>query len=121
MDENTDFSKAFEQLQQMLSSDEGQSQIQDILGMLTQSSDANPTPAPEPVSSDMGLDLNSIAKISGIIQALNSQNSNANTAFLNSLKPFLKESRRQKLDQATKILKFASVFKVIKENNEGGV
>ena len=47
MDDNNDFSKAFEQLQQMLSDSEGQSQIQNILGMLTSGDISTPAVHPQ--------------------------------------------------------------------------
>ena len=121
MDDNNDFSKAFEQLQQMLSDSEGQSQIQNILGMLTAGDSSTPAVQPQSPLETQGIDLNMIAKISGIMQAMNNPENNAKSAFLESLKPFLKESRRKKLDQATKIIKLASVFRALKENGEGGV
>lgn len=120
MDENIDFSKAFEQLQEMLSTDDGQSQIQNILEKFTAGSDkpgnaVSPSPAPTD-----SIDFNMISKLSGIMQAMSAPDNSAGTAFLNTLKPFLRDSRRKKLEQATKILKLATVFKVLKESNKGG-
>ncbi len=131
MDETPDFSKAFETLQQMLSSDEGQSQIQNVINMFTgnQETDSNPDLHSSPdslISQNLfgngdGIDLETIVKIQNIIQAMNSQKNNPKTAFLHALKPFLKKDRQAKLDQAAQIMSIASVLKTFKNNDKGGV
>ncbi len=129
MGENFDFSKAIEKVQEMLSDEQGQSQIENLLGMFaTNQEDSNNLDLPKDSSSalqnlpgsDSGLDFNTIMKIQKIIGAMNNQSGNAKTAFLNSLKPFFSQERREKLDQATKILKITAVLKALKDS-EGGV
>ena len=129
MGENFDFSKAIEKVQEMLSDEQGQSQIENLLGMFAANQESSETPdLPKdnslslqnlPSSGD-GLDFNTIMKIQKIIQAMNNQSDNTKTTFLNSLKPFFSKERREKLDQATKILKITAVLKALK-NSEGGV
>lgn len=122
MAESPDLSNAIEQLQQMLSSDDGQSQIQNILEMFTSgNSDGGEETASAPTSGTEGLDLDAVMKISSVMQAMNSEDDNPKTAFLQALKPFLKERRRTKLEQASKLIKIASVLKVFRQNNNGGV
>lgn len=132
MEETPDFSKAFETLQQMLSSGEGQSQIQNILSMFSGNQENNASPDPDsssgslipaqnPSGSDDGIDFDTILKIQGIIQAMNSQKNNPKTAFLHALKPFLKKDRQAKLDQAAQIMSIAAVLKAFKNNDKGGV
>ncbi len=127
MSDEIDLSGAVEKLQQMLSSEEGESQIQNILGALTggggenteNSQNQNPVNFnPSDLFSGMS-DIETIMKVKNIMSALGNQKEDANTAFLNSLKPFLKKERRQKLDQATKIMSAAKVFKLFKDS--GGV
>lgn len=117
MAENIDFTNAIEQLQQMLSSDDGQSQIQNILNSFTSEKDES-TPSHTPRND--GIDMDTVMKISGIMQAMNNTHDNPKTAFLNSLKPFLKESRQAKLEQATRLIKIASVLKSFNQSNPGG-
>ena len=62
MAESPDLSSAIEQLQQMLSSDDGQSQIQNILDMFTNTNDNSAETAAPPNTGD-GLDIDTIMKI----------------------------------------------------------
>ncbi len=131
MDETPDFSKAFETLQQMLSSDEGQSQIQNVINMFTGNQEPDSSPDPHSSSGSLipqnlfgdggGIDFETIVKIQNLIQAMNSQKNNPKTAFLHALKPFLKKDRQAKLDQAAQIMSIASVLKTFKNNDKGGV
>ncbi len=131
MEETPDFSKAFETLQQMLSSDQGQSQIQNVINMFTGSQDTGSDADPNATSDGLipqnlfgngeGIDFETIFKIQNIIQAMNSQKDNPKTAFLHALKPFLKKDRQAKLDQAAQIMSIAAVLKAFKNNDKGGV
>lgn len=120
MAESPDLSNAIEQLQQMLSSDDGQSQIQNILDMFSSESTDNSAESAPPPNGD-GIDFDTVMKISSVMQAMNSTNDNPKTAFLQALKPFLKESRRTKLEQASKLIKIASVLKAFRQDSKGGV
>ncbi len=121
MADNLDFSNAIEQLQTMLSGDDGQAQIQNIINMFAQSS-AESTSAPAVPSDALGgLDMETIMKISTIMQTMNSDSNNPKTVFLNALKPFLKKNRRNKLEQASKLLKIANVLKAFNQKDQGGV
>lgn len=68
-----------------------------------------------------GFDIETMLKISSVLQSLNADDDNPKTAFLKSLKPFLKESRQSKLEQAAKLMKIASVLKLFRQDgNKGG-
>ena len=124
MEETPDFSAAFEKIQEMLASSDGQNQIQNLIGMLS-SSEEEGSPNPDNASCGSilpdslsalgnGLDFDTIAKISRIMQAMNSREDNPANTFLLSLKPFLTKTRQEKLDHATKLLKITSVLKAFK-------
>lgn len=128
MNENTDFSKAIEKVQQMLSDSDGQSQIQNILNMFTNEQtpeeDAENTSCNLPVPSFSSAsfdpsDLAMLLKIKNILAAANCAE-NKQADFLRSLKPFLKTQRRTKLEQAIKFMSAAQIFKAFKDLNEGG-
>lgn len=127
MNENTDFSKAIEKVQQMLSDSDGQNQIQNILNMFTneQATDSAentscnlPVPSLSSASFDPS-DLAMLLKIKNLLSAANGAE-NKQAEFLRSLKPFLKTGRREKLEQAIKLLSAAEIFKAFKNLNEGG-
>ena len=141
MEENGMISDAIDKLGEMLSTEEGQKQISDILSAFSGSMESGNenlntdkesegrkdagsdfpfsalsgilNSASQTASSDMP-DLSQMADMSGIISTLMSgklTKNNPNSAFLEALKPFLKSKRREKVDSAIKIMKFASVFK----------
>ncbi len=137
MDENIDLSKAFEKVQQMLSDENGEGQLQNLLGMLSGSQDSDTSQD----AGNGGLDLSSlfsgtdesttdtnapfdlemIMKLQNIMSAMNQQKSDANSAFLKSLKPLLKKERQSKIDQAVKIMGVAKAFKLFKKIDKGGI
>ena len=69
------------------------------------------------------IDINTIFKIQNIMNSLNNDKQNESRAnLLLSLKPYLKESRRSKVDQYIQLMKMEKVFQAINpfENNTGG-
>ena len=59
------------------------------------------------------LDFNTIAKLKSIMDSLNSKD-NPNSNLLYSLKPYLRKSRQDKLDQYINMLKVAQISKMFK-------
>ena len=129
MAEETDFSKAIEQVKAMLSSEDGENQIQSILGMLTGGQDDTKSEA-SPSATDTGDiddmlsgmgDIENIMKLKNMLGRAESLKNDSNTAFLQALKPFLSESRQSKLDSAAKILNMTKMLKLLKDSGLGGV
>ena len=54
-------------------------------------------------SSSFNIDINTMLKMKSIIDAMNSQKDDPRANLLKSLKPYLKESRKEKVDQYIKI------------------
>ncbi len=130
MSEEFDLNGAIEQVQQMLSTEEGENQIQNLIGMLTGGEKADTEPQASDQSSSSGSqsdlfsgpgDIETIMKIQSILGIMSNNKNDANTAFLNSLKPFLKKERQKKLEQATKLMSVAKVIKLFKDSGIGGV
>lgn len=65
-------------------------------------------------------DMETIMKISHIIKALNSNENNASTNLLYSLKPFLRKSKQDKVEQYAKMLKLSSVISKFNKENDNG-
>lgn len=129
MDEINDLSKAIDTVQQLLSDENSGEKIQDILGLLsaTEEQETDKSQSNQPsfdLSSlfsndktqddDSGIDMATIMKIANVLSAMNSQNTDPSSAFLKTLKPFLNDNRRSKLDQAQKLLKIAKAIKIFK-------
>lgn len=63
-------------------------------------------------------DMNTMLKMKSIIDAMNSQKDDPRANLLKSLKPYLKKSRKEKVDQCIKIFNMEKVFKTL--NPTGG-
>ncbi len=123
MDENANIENAFDKLSEMLSSEEGQNRISDIISMLS-GGESRADEKGEDFSSAED-DASSSAFNPNVLKAINKmmsgkRNNNQNAAFLEALKPFLKEKRRKKLSDAVNILNAASVIKELGLFNKGG-
>ena len=65
-------------------------------------------------------DIETIMKISQIMKSINSTENNAGTNLLYSLKPFLRKTKQEKLNQYVNILKISSVISELNKNNLNG-
>ena len=58
--------------------------------------------------------MNTILKIQKIINTMNNDKQNdSRTNLLNSLKPYLKKSRKDKVDQYIQLMKMGKVFEIM--------
>ena len=62
-------------------------------------------------------DLDSLAKIASLMSVLQSEQKDPRCELLYALRPMLKEERRQKVDQAAKMIQLFSLIPKIKELN----
>lgn len=125
MEDNLNLENAVQKLSEMLGTEDGQKQISDIISALTGNSDEeNQTEEAASKGFELSSLFNSQNKESSsqngfspdlITKAMklmsHSTGQNQSTAFLKALKPYLHQSRRQKVDSAIKILSFADIFK----------
>lgn len=121
MDENA-LGGAIEKLKDMLSSEDGQSQIQDIIGMFSSGGDEEPSNE-NVQNSGNGFDpsdMEMLFKIQQMARAMNDEGGSKHAQFLSSLRPYLKESRQKKLDGAVKLLGAANAMKMFGILNRGG-
>ena len=114
MEENQNINQAIDKLGEMLETEEGQEQINSIINMLKSASDDNNADQTE-FNSVQGeasspFDAETIMKAFSLLNKTGASKS-YNVTFLEALKPFLKEERRDKLDTAIKLLGMASIFK----------
>ena len=64
------------------------------------------------------IDFDTMMRLTQIMSAMNSSQNNASTNLLYAMKPFLRDSKKQKIDQYAQLLKFSSVMQEI--NKSGG-
>lgn len=63
----------------------------------------------------LGADAQMISKISGIMQAMNREDSRCD--LIRALKPLLKPERQHRADEAIKLLKIISMLPLLREQN----
>lgn len=59
------------------------------------------------------IDINTIMKIQQIMNSINNSSNDSRTNLLLSLKPYLKESRKNKIDQYIQIMKMGKIIEMI--------
>ena len=64
------------------------------------------------------IDMNTMMKIKSIMEKMNSGNDPRNN-LLNSLKPYLREGKKEKLDQYANLLNIAKLSELFKNDNKG--
>lgn len=132
MSEGPDLSKAIETVQQMLADESGENILGNLLNSLSDNSD-NTKPAEENSgpdlssllsafggeNSEMPFDIGTIMKLQSVMSEMNHQKNDNGPAFLKALKPLLKKERRDKVDQAVKILGVTKALKIFKNLDNG--
>lgn len=68
-------------------------------------------------SSSFNLDINTIMKMKSIMETMN-QKDNPNANLLKSLKPYLRDSRKGKLDQYVNLLNITKIADVMKKDQK---
>lgn len=66
-------------------------------------------------SSNFNIDFDTIIKMKNIMDAMSSNKNNPRSNLLLSLKPYLKESRKEKVDQYIQLLNMSSVFDMLRK------
>jgi hypothetical protein len=121
-----DFSNAMEKLQHMMSSEDGQSKLKNMIDTFSNgSSDENSNEEKKSEKTEENkkysnknenFDFESIGKIKKMISQVSLHN-NKHSSFLKALKPYLKKNRQQKLESAMKIINLAQIAKTMKNSN----
>ena len=96
--------------------------LKDIIGNINNTNDNtcnNSTKNSDDVSSFNlnNIDIQTFLKLKNALDKLNSKD-NPNTKLLLALKPYLKDSKKEKLDQYIKLMNISSLLEVF-NNNEG--
>lgn len=71
-----------------------------------------------------GIDMNTIMKMSSVINKMNNSKDDPRANLLNSLKPYLRDGKKEKLDNYMNLLNITKIAEIMKENdnekNKGG-
>ncbi len=132
MSEGPDLSKAIETVQQMLADENGENILGNLLSSLSDNSDSTQSAEEKSGpdlssllsafggdSGEMPFDIGTVLKLQGVMSEMNRQKNDNGPAFLKALKPLLKKERRDKVDQAVKILGVTKALKIFKNLDTG--
>lgn len=128
MNEN-DMNNLLNQFNNMVKNNEIPDNLKDIINTFSNSNTNNNnnnnsnnsssnTDSETSTSTDFDIDINTILKFKQILDAMNSNKSDPRSNLLLSLKPYLKDSRKQKVDQYIKIFNIEKAFETF--NSLGG-
>lgn len=123
MSDGQNLSNAVDMLKNMLGSEEGQQQIQGIVSMLggessgnAQSESSENSENSENKSSNFNADdAEMMMKLQKVMSAAKSAENGREAAFLRALAPLLRPERRDKLNNAVKILGMSRAIKIFKD------
>ena len=114
-----DFVKNFSN---MMENKEIPDNIKDMLSSLmnnsTKNENSNKPNNNIPKDSTPNIDINTILKMQEIMRAMNNEESSYRANLLRSLKPYLKPSRQEKIDQYIQLFNMEKVIELF--NNNGG-
>lgn len=91
--------------------------IKDILNNFNKSNNSS-SDSSNSNNNSFDIDINTMLKLKQIMESLNSKKPDPRTNLLLSLKPYLKESRKQKVDQYIKLFNMEKVLETF--NSLGG-
>lgn len=116
-----DISEMMKKMSEMLKNNEIPDNVKSIISNLSsKSSEANTSSENSNSSSENAnnsdfpdIDLNTMLKMKSIIDSMNKQQNDPRANLLRSLKPYLKPSRKEKVDQYIKLFCMGKVFETL--------
>ena len=123
MDENSEnvnennMDDILKQFNKMIKNNDISDNIKDILNNFNKSNNSS-SDSSNSDNNSFDIDINTMLKLKQIMESLNSKKPDPRTNLLLSLKPYLKERRKQKVDQYIKLFNMEKVLKTF--NSLGG-
>lgn len=110
MDENFDFQGAVDKIREMFSGEDGQAQLNEIMGMF------HDEPKSENNQNSGGFDPSMLLKMQKIMSLAGNNEANDKAKLLMSLKPFLKGERQNKVDKAVQLMNMSKILTLFKDD-----
>lgn len=121
---NEDMSNLMEQINNMMKNNQIPDDIKNIINSMSQNSSNSgtedsknkDTSSSENSSSDSSMpefDMATIMKLKRVMESMKSSSNDPRANLLKSLKPYLKESRKEKVDQYIQIFGMGKVFEML--------
>lgn len=117
-----DFESAIDKIQQMMSTDDGQSQISDIVNaFMGSNNDSGENNCDEEggfgnIFSNFD-QMDTIIKIGSVLSSLKSSDNEKNIKLLYAIRPYLRPSRQEKTESAVKIMGMVKAFALLKDSD----
>lgn len=86
--------------------------LEQVLGNFQNSADENP---PKETSSSSGIDMDTLLKIQKLAGILSNSESSKDETLLRALKPYMRDSRKEKIDHYIKMLHILNVAQKFQE------
>ncbi|WP_337389549.1 hypothetical protein [Duodenibacillus massiliensis] len=121
---NEDMSNLMEQINNMMKNNQIPDDIKNIINSMSQNSSnsgntdsqVKDTSSSENTSSDSSMpefDMATIMKLKRVMESMKSSSNDPRANLLKSLKPYLKDSRKEKVDQYIQIFGMSKVFEML--------
>lgn len=121
---NEDMSNLMEQINNMMKNNQIPDDIKNIINSMSQNSSnsgntnsqVKDTSSSENTSSDSSMpefDMATIMKLKRVMESMKSSSNDPRANLLKSLKPYLKDSRKEKVDQYIQIFGMGKVFEML--------
>lgn len=95
------------------------SMIENIMKMFNSGSTTSSSTSDNSSSSNSTIDIEMLMKMKSIMDKMNNNKDDPRSNLLLSLKPYLKESRKDKVEQYIKLFNMSKVMDVLKPNSGG--
>ncbi len=124
--EDNNISNLLNQFNNMIKSNNIPDNLKDIINNFNNSNNSssdtsvngNTSNSNDENNNNFDIDINTLLKMKKIMESIKSDKNDSRTSLLLSLKPYLKESRRKKVDQYIKLFNMEKVFETF--NSLGG-
>lgn len=86
--------------------------IDNLIGMFNNSSSSNSSDSHSSKTTP-DIDIETMLKMKSVIDKMNSKNDDPRSQLLNSLRPYLKQSRQSKLDQYIQLMNMSKIIDIL--------
>ena len=87
--------------------------IDNIMGMFNNNSNSSTNNSNSETSSSPDIDFDTILKMKSIIDKMNTKNDDPRSKLLQSLRPYLRETRQSKLDQYIQLMNMSKIIDIL--------
>ena len=108
---NEDMSELFNKFSNMVSEGRIPDEMKNILSSLSSNNSKNTSSGDKHNEGAPSIDMETLLKMKSIMEKMNNSN-DPRSNLLNSLKPYLKESRKEKIDQYIKLFGMSKVLEM---------